>query len=233
MAEAWMTGVERAETAARGGYGITSGEMRPTGTIHHVMEGHLSTMRLWAAERPVHHQASYHFGLGLDGSVVQFVPIFTPAWHSGRLDKALPTWAGWQDGTSVNSHTVSVAAEGFWNRTWNSAQVESAISVQRWITEQTGIEPSAATIIGHREVAPTSRANDPGPNWPQDLIIEKSTEAGELAPPPELTKAEMIASFRDLLMPNMPSRLKTKWRKRRTVDGGEEHTMLIRKRRKS
>jgi N-acetyl-anhydromuramyl-L-alanine amidase AmpD len=235
MSETWMPGIERAETAAKGGYGIVDGAMQPTATVHHVMEGYLSTMRLWAAERPAHHQASYHFGLGLDGSVVQFVPIFTAAWHSGRLDKTPPTWPGWKDGTSPNAHTVSIAAEGFWNRsnTWNDAQVESAISVQRWINEQTGIESSPATVIGHCEIAPTSRANDPGPNWPKDSIIEKSAAAGEAAPPPELTRAELINSFRDLLVPNMPGRFKTKWVRQRKVDGGEEHTLLVTRRRRT
>ena len=231
MPQEWMPGVERAETAARGGYGIASGKMKPTATVHHVMQGYLSTMRLWAAERPVHHQSSYHFGLGLDGSIVQFVPILTPAWHSGRLDATPPSWSGWKDGTSVNAHTISIAAEGFWNRrnVWNDSQVQSAISVQRWINEQTHLEPSSETIIGHRDIAPTTRANDPGDRWPRDRIIAES--GVEDATPAELTRAEMIAVFRDLLVPNMPGQLKTKWTRRLKVDGGEEHTLLVKRRR--
>lgn len=232
MADVWMPGVERAETGAQGGYKVVNGSMKPTATIYHVMEGHLSTMRLWAAERPVHHQSSYHFGVGLDGSIVQFVGLLNPAWHAGRLDATRPSWSGWQDGTSVNAHTLSIAAEGFWNHrnTWNDSQVESAIEVQRWINEQTGLESSPDTIIGHRDVAPTSRQNDPGPRWPRDRIIEESA-TGEAAPP-ELTRAEMITAFRDLLVPT-PGRLKARWVRQRAVDGGEEHTLLVTRRRRT
>lgn len=231
MADAWMPGVERAETAAKGGYGIANGTMKPTAVVYHVMQGHLSTMRLWASERPAHHQSSYHFGLALGGSIVQFAGIGTPTWHAGRLDQIKPSWPGWEDGTSVNSHTLSIAAEGFSQRNaWTDAQVESAITVQRWINQETGLESSDTTIIGHRDIAPTSRQNDPGPRWPKDLIIEKSAP-GEAAPPPELTRPELITAFRDLLVPT-PSRLKARWVRQRTVDGGEEHTLLISRRRR-
>jgi len=232
MPQEWMPGVERAETGAQGGYGIASGKMQPTATVHHVIQGWLSTMRLWSSERPVHHQSSYHFVVGLDGSIVQFVPIFTPAWHAGRLDKTPPSWSGWRDdGTSVNAHTLSIAAEGFWDHrnTWNNSQVESTVEVQRWINEQTELEPSSDTIIGHRDIAPTSRQNDPGPRWPRDRIIEESG-TGE-ATPPELTRPELITAFRDLLVPT-PNRLKARWVRQRKVDGGEEHTLLISRRRR-
>ncbi|KKK58048.1 hypothetical protein LCGC14_3048390, partial [marine sediment metagenome] len=62
----WLSGVERHETAAQGGYGNVQGAMQATAVVHHVMEGWLSTMVRWAEERPVHHQASYHFGIGMD-----------------------------------------------------------------------------------------------------------------------------------------------------------------------
>ncbi len=173
-----MPGVERVETAAQGGYGILPGTMVSSATVWHCMEGWLSTMRLWAAE-PLgadgspHHAASYHFGLSLTGDIVQFVPIFTPAWHAGRLDAIPPTWSGHRESVNPNAHTIGVAAEGFYNSpdVWNDAQTMAAIRVQRWIAEETKVGLSADTVIGHREIAPVSRANDPGPRWEKAKII--------------------------------------------------------------
>ena len=231
MSETWRPGVERAKTAARGGYGIAPGTMKATALVYHCMQGHLSTMRLWASEpAPVHHQSSYHFGISLTGDIVEFVEIGPPAWHAGRLDQTKPTWSGWVEGKSVNSHTLSIAAEGFSQRNaWTDAQLESALTLQRWINQETGMVSSEDTIITHAMIAPTSRANDPGPNFPRDLLI-KQTSADEPEPPPKLTRPEMMAAFRDLLVPNNSGRRKASWLKARSVEGGEEHTMLIKRR---
>ena len=188
MPRGWLPGAERVETLARGGYGIAAGAMVPDTCVYHVIQGWMSTMKLWAIEDPVHNATSYHFVLGLDGEIVQFVPIFTPAWHAGRLDDTTeypPTWPLWRPLVSPNSHTIAVAAEGLSDagNVWNSAQMAAAGEVQRWIGEQTGIRPTKETIIGHREIAPKTRSHDPGPRWSKAAVIE----AAQKRLPPPLT----------------------------------------------
>lgn len=187
----WMPSAERAETAAQGDPAVVA--ITPVATCYHVMEGWLSTMRLWAAERPVHHEVSYHFGLGLDGMIVQFVPITAVAWHAGRLDWVdsagrlvkvgtpgarfvPPTWSGYRPSVNPNLYTIGVAAEGFSSSSnvWNPAQMRAAIEVQRWINEQTDMVSIETTVIGHNEIAPLSRPHDPGPRWSKAAIIEGS-----------------------------------------------------------
>ena len=183
----WMPGVERVETAAQGGYGVSRGAMRATAVVHHVMEGWLSTMIRWAQERPVHHETSYHFGLGLDGRIVQFVPIDTPAWHAGRRDTRNPTWPLWDVRRNPGGHTVAVAREGFHGDPWTPEQIEAAVSVTAWIMEQHTIEPAVETLIGHYELNPLTRAHDPGGGWDKDAMFA-AIEPDEL--PPKLSRMD-------------------------------------------
>ncbi len=188
MTRGWLPGAERVPTLAKGGYGVPEGAMVADTIVWHCIQGWMSTMKLWAMEDPVHNETSYHFVLPLEGGIVQFVDIFTPAWHAGRLDDTTqypPTWKLWRPLVSPNSHTIAVAAEGLSDsgNVWNSAQMAAAGEVQRWIGEETGIRPTKETIIGHREIAPKSRAHDPGPRWSKAAIIE----AAQKRLPPPLT----------------------------------------------
>lgn len=178
----WMSGVERHETAAQGGYGVPSGQMEATAVCVHVMEGWLSTMIRWSEERPVHHQASYHFGLGMDGRIVQFVPIDTPAWHAGRRDDTDPTWPLWDRNRNPGGHTVAVAREGFHDKLWTPEQTEAAIRVTAWIMGEHEITPSAETLIGHYELNPVTRAQDPGGDWDKAAML--AAISGETPPVP-------------------------------------------------
>lgn len=162
----WMPDVERAETAAQGGYSVEDGEMKATAVVIHVIEGWLTTMIEWARERPVHHQASYHFVVGLSGAVTQFVPIFTPAWHAGRRDDGTPpTWSGWDPPRNPGGHTVAIAREGFASHDWAPVQIRATVEVCKWVMARHGIIPAVENLIGHYELNPVSRAHDPGGDW--------------------------------------------------------------------
>lgn len=182
--ERWMPGAERHETAAQGGYGVAQGEMQATAVVMHVMEGWLSTMVRWAEERPAFHQASYHLGLGLDGRIVQFVPIDNPAWHAGRRDDGVnPTWPLWEPSRNPGGHTVAIAREGFAKDPWTPEQLEAAPKVIAWAMEQHGIEPSRETLIGHYELNPITRAHDPG-HWDKDRMLDEIARASSGLPEP-------------------------------------------------
>ncbi|KKN74329.1 hypothetical protein LCGC14_0391300 [marine sediment metagenome] len=183
----WMPGAERHETAAQGGYGVPSRGMEATAVVHHVMEGWLSTMVRWSEERPAHHEASYHFGIGMDGGIVQFVPIDTPAWHAGRRDDSVdPTWSLWDGARNPGGHTVAVAREGFHDKPWTPEQIDAAVRITAWVMGEHEIAPYVATLIGHYELNPVTRANDPGGGWDKaamlELISPDEPETSVLAP---------------------------------------------------
>lgn len=185
----WMPGVERAETAARGGYGgVDPGRMRARAICLHVVEGWVSTMKMWAKERPAHHYASYHFVIGMDGHIVQFLPIGDQAWHAGRRDYVdasgrlvasdvpgarlvEPTWPLWDPSVNPGGETVAIAREGFSVNSWTPEQLDSAILIASWVMEEHGIIPSSETLIGHSELNPASRSRDPGGEWDKERMI--------------------------------------------------------------
>lgn len=199
MIEPWMPGIERIETAAFGGrpYGVTDGEMHAEAVVNHVMEGWLSTMIAWAHERPFHHDKGYHFGLGVDGRIVQFSPIDTPAWHAGRRDDgkggnplAPPTWP-LHDDSPINAggRTVAIAREGMSAQPWTPEQLDASVRITTWVLAQHGLKPTPETIIGHSELNPATRAHDPGGGWDKNEII-----AALLPPllPPTLTRSQRM-----------------------------------------
>lgn len=194
----WMPGVERVETAAQGGYGVATGQFHAKAVCCHVIEGWLSTMKMWARERPPHHEASYHFVTALDGHIVQFVRIDNTAWHAGRRDYVdasgrlvssrapgarivEPTWPLWNKASNPGAETVAIAREGFSVNPWTPEQVDATVRIAAWVMEQHGLAPSAETLIGHYELNPRTRTNDPGWGWDKDVLLALLSD-GEAQP---------------------------------------------------
>jgi N-acetyl-anhydromuramyl-L-alanine amidase AmpD len=173
MDSGWAPFATKHETAACGGYGVAQGQMRPDSVVVHTMEGRITTLRTWAAQRPAVNKASYHFGLGLDGSIDQYVSIFTPAWHAGRVDAQPPTWPMYR-GVNPNSHSIGISAEGFAGmqqpQAWTTAQCEAAVRLLLWIETEAGITLDARTLGEHSQIAVLSRS-DPGTRWPKADIL--------------------------------------------------------------
>lgn len=179
----WFPDVEHIRAAEQGYADLPAGTMRPRAVISHIMQGYQPTMIRWARS-PSNDFRSAHFSIGRGGRIVQHVGIFDAAWHAGRVES--PTWPLYRS-VNPNRETIGIEHEGFSidpvdypydylysaGRPWPLAMVEASIKVQRWIFEhpEVDMKPSTLTIIGHRETATRSRANDPGSQWPQRQII--------------------------------------------------------------
>lgn len=172
----WMPDCRRVPTGAYGGYG----SIEATDVVCHSIEGYRKTMDTWASEKEVVHQVSYHFVLDIDGTITQYVPVNQAAWHAGRVDAdtnpsvGVP-WQGYQ-GVNPNSHTIGIGAEGFSAQNWNKAQHVSCIAILRWLTEQHDISFTADNLIGHCDISPMSRPDDPGPNWDKKSLLGGTVE---------------------------------------------------------
>ena len=171
-----MSKAAKLQTAAMGGYGTIT----PIAVVCHVMEGWKNTMDDWARERPVVNQASYHFVIGLDGKITQYVPVDKAAWHTGRVDNtahpsvAVP-WKAYR-GTNPNGYTLGIAAEGFSDTSWNEAQHQSCVEILSWLVEEQGMDINEETLIGHQDICPMTRLHDPGPNWDKEWLVAQITE---------------------------------------------------------
>jgi N-acetyl-anhydromuramyl-L-alanine amidase AmpD len=169
MAEDWMPGAKKVVTAA-----TSARTSEPEGIVFHVIQGYMSTMLDWAAERPkAVHQSSYHFGIDKAGGLIQFCPISQRAWHSGRVPDpvaAAALWSLYRPGINPNDYTVGIAAEGMSETAWNDAQHATAIDILRWL-ESEWMDVNDETVIGHRDLDPVSRKHDPGENWDKAWLL--------------------------------------------------------------
>ena len=159
-----------------GGYGTIT----PIAVVCHVIEGWKNAIDAWAKERPVVNQVSYHFVIGLDGKITQYVPIDRAAWHAGRVDAMKHPSVGvpWEAyrGTTPNGYTLGIAAEGFSDTSWNEAQHQSCVEILSWLVEERGMDINEETLIGHQDISPMTRLHDPGPNWDKEWLVAQITE---------------------------------------------------------
>jgi N-acetyl-anhydromuramyl-L-alanine amidase AmpD len=189
----WMPGVRQVATAA-----TSVRTLAPEAVVFHVIQGHRATMDEWAKQRPAVNQASYHFVIDLDGTPTQYVPISQRAWHAGRVPSqgaAAALWPAFRPDTNPNDYTVGIGAAGFSETTWNDAQHTTAIEILRWL-ESEWMDINDETVIGHRDLDPSSRAHDPGPNWDREWLLEHVASSEELS---SLNKPLPIGPFESQL----------------------------------
>jgi N-acetyl-anhydromuramyl-L-alanine amidase AmpD len=170
MADDWMPGVRKVETAATSSRGLN-----PEAVVCHVIQGARRTMDAWAAERPVVNQASYHFVIDTDGTPTQYVPISQRAWHAGRVpDPSLVAyvWDGFKNGVNPNDYTVGIGAEGMSGTAWNDEQHASCVTILNWLEREWRITIDEDTLIGHNILDPVSRAHDPGPTFDPTWLFD-------------------------------------------------------------
>ena len=186
----WMPDCRRVPTGAYGGYGNIEADT----VVCHSIEGWRTTMDEWASEKEVVHQASYHFVIDRDGTITQYVPVNQAAWHAGRVDATTnPSvgvpWTGYR-GVNPNSHTIGIGAEGFSGKNWTLAQHNSCIAILKWLTEQHNIIIHEENLIGHCDISPMTRPDDPGDNWDKELLLGAAKE--KLVPEP-IKKGDLAA----------------------------------------
>lgn len=105
---------------------------------------------------------STHYGVGLDGSIHQYVELGDRAWGNGYTERG-SVWPG-PDGLSPNHLTVSIESEdlGSSYQSVTDAQYRATLEVSRLIVRA---YPGIRYLVSHRAIAPETRHNDPGPRW--------------------------------------------------------------------
>ena len=105
---------------------------------------------------------SAHYGVGLDGTIHQYVHLQDMAWANGILEPG-NTWPG-TFGVNPNLLTVSIETEDLANpqQPVSEAQYLACLQVGR-LAIQT--YPSIRYLLTHRVISPQSRPNCPGARW--------------------------------------------------------------------
>lgn len=193
----WLPGIIHIPAREHGYRGVPAETMQATAVVMHVAQGYIRTIDDWARS-PEIDGAMPHFGVDVNGVARQYVSIFEPAWHAGRLDREQPTIARFR-GVNPNLQTVGIELEGFsgprgwmtggsapWFFSLPVAARLSAAELVRWTNAQHGITPRLHdSLIGHHEIAPTSREYDPGPAFPWEEFLKMvQPKQGTTFPPP-------------------------------------------------
>lgn len=201
ISDGWMDGVERVPTPEFGYPDMPAYSMWPKAIMSHVMQGYQNTMVMWAKDN-ITQGKSAHFTIGRNGTIIQHVSIWDPAWHAG--DVANPTWAGYIPGTNPNKYVIGIEHEGFsidpgysydylYSTVghWPEAMIEATIRVHKWVfdairTYDPSVVPGPETIITHSMTNSLSRPQDPGDLWMNTVrprIIAAFNEV--IDPPPQ------------------------------------------------
>jgi LysM repeat protein len=198
----WMPGVEHIPPKWEQPPWIRdlAGKMKPIAIVDHIMVGFLRTMVAWASNGES--KVIVHFGIDVNGRIVQFQPVHTPGRHASAINspesKLVRERGQDKNTTGANGYTIGIEHEGTpaplssndsasirkvtWSKSnpWPDAMVRSSIKVKVWCFKNVDSlgEPSADTIIGHYAVDARNRPDDPALKsdrsvWPRDFMINE------------------------------------------------------------
>lgn len=134
--------------------------------VDHIMQGTLAGTTSWFNNTAS--QVSAHFGVGKDGTVVQYVKVEDRAWANGIV-KA-PAWKLY-DGTNPNAYTVSIEHEGNTGEPMPEAQYQATLELHKHLIETLGIPVDEDHIIGHNRINSVDKARCPGDGFPWKRLM--------------------------------------------------------------
>lgn len=127
--------------------------------VIHQMEGTLRGTVSWFAtpNHPGHTAA--HYGIGLDGEIVQMVPDDKACWHAGNY--------------VYNLESIGIEHEGWTDdgKAPPDAMLRASAKVTAILCRKFGIPVDRAHILGHVEV-PGATHTDPGHEWDWSRYME-------------------------------------------------------------
>jgi hypothetical protein len=135
----------------------------PIAICIHTMAGTLAGSDSWFQQTADEQKrVSAHFGVGLDGTIHQYVRLDDRAWANGVLEPG-NRWFG-PAGVSPNSLTVSVETEdrNDPDQPVTDAQWDATLAVCREVTEA---YPTVTRLISHHLISPGSRPGCCGNRW--------------------------------------------------------------------
>ena len=104
-----------------------------------------------------HLKVSAHFFIRRDGSLIQFVPVTSRAWHAGV--------SSWQGRERCNDFSLGIELEGDDITPFESAQYTTLTALLSALSEVLPIK----AVTGHEHVAP-GRKTDPGPCFDWTIV---------------------------------------------------------------
>ena len=146
-------------------YGPTyyKGTNKPEAVVLHVMQGYLRTARTWAAQG--HYGASWHFSVGVDGTVLQHLEFEDGGYHAGiSVNSKKPTWPLWKGHeVNVNNYTIGIEHEGFSGEGFPDAQRNASRDLCQWLARDLAFGFDRDHFPPHADIDIVNRPNDFAP----------------------------------------------------------------------
>lgn len=132
----------------------------PIALVLHTMGGTLAGTDSWFTNPAS--QVSAHYGVALDGTIHQYVPLEGAAWANGVLEQG----NHWPGPVNINPNLLSVSIEtedkNDVDQVVTAAQYASVLAAGRLAMSRYG---SIKYLVGHDQISPQSRPACPGKRW--------------------------------------------------------------------
>lgn len=126
------------------------GGMRPDVIVIHIQEGTMSGTDAWF--RNPQAKVSAHYGVGRDGSVVQWVSDADAAWHAGTVKDPTAEIVKDRPGLNPNQYSIGIECEGKATDEPTIHQLTALGELVRQLCGTHRIPFSRKHVVGHREI---------------------------------------------------------------------------------
>lgn len=133
---------------------------KPEVIVVHISAGSLTSMTNWF--QTPNSQASAHYGVGKDGSVLQYVEEKNKAWHAGRVNN--PNFKLYKQGINPNLYTIGIENEGLDLVNATDTQRKSLYELIIDVCKRNNIPIDRDHIIGHYQIDSINRQYCPSPD---------------------------------------------------------------------
>lgn len=139
------------------------------GICYHIAEGSRRSVESWFGSRKS--QASSHFLICRDGTVVQFVAEEDAAWTQG--DTHSVTWPLYDRRVNPNLVLLGIEHEGYHGDMWTEEMFLADIALTLHLCERFRIPQRRPYLLGHYELNGKTRRNCPGPHFPWERLVDE------------------------------------------------------------
>lgn len=136
------------------------GIYKPELIVIHISAGTLDSMTSWFLNPAS--QVSSHYGIGKNGTIIQYVEEKDKAWHAGNVRN--PSFKLYKQGVNPNLYTIGIENEGLDLAQAPELQINTLCELIKDISTRWNIPLDRDHIIGHYQVDGIVKANCPSPD---------------------------------------------------------------------
>ena len=167
---------------------------KPDVIVVHISAGSLTSMTSWFSTPGS--QASAHYGIGRDGTVLQYVEEDKKAWTQGNVKKPTSKIVLERPGINPNLYCLSIENEGQDLGLGTIVQINTLVDLIKEVATRWNIPLDRDHIIGHYEIDAVNRSHCPSPNHTMlDMILKRLVQSEMVSILVPRSKVDIIKEF--------------------------------------